>query len=876
MNLNIPIIAFILALSLYLALRAVRSRMEQGSFSSFENTILGIRVPKENEKEALAAEQMFASLHGMLKLTPVEQEHFTFEIVSDEKGINFYAAVPKHLKEFLSGQIYAQYPEAEIFEVEEYTTLLPNPNLAVSGATISLIKDQLFPIKTFRDFEVDPLGAITSAIADLRGGLIWWQLLIRPVGDVWQEAGHAYVETVRAGKSPVALNARYLFKALTGEVFEIIGELSRSLLRPGSEVKIPEGSPKVARVDLSAGLELALKLIENKLSKMGFEVAVRVITAASTKDEADNYLRRITATFRQFAIANLNSFDHKIIASHEMQNFIEHFKRRDFPEDSYVLTTEELASLFHFPNVSVETPAIAWSPAKRGEPPLELPISDCVYFAKTTYREQLAKFGIKRDDRRRHIYVIGKTGTGKSNLLKNLVAQDMQNGEGLAVLDPHGQLIDDLLDLIPDHRVEDVVLLDPSDLEHPIGINMFENPDPAQKNLMASGLVDVFKKEWGDISWGPRLEYLLNNAILTLLEVPRTTLLGITRLLSDQNYQKYIVYKIFDPVIRDFWEKEFKEMKGNQRLITEAIAPIQNKVGRFLASTTIRNILGQATSSIDFSEIINEGKILLVNLSKGKIGEDNSNLLGSLIITRLNFMAMQRVRIPEEERRDFYIYADEFQNFASGSFGAILSEARKYRLSLVLAHQYTAQLPESMLRAIFGNVGTIVPFALGAQDAALLAPEFAPVFDENDLISLEKYHFYIKLMIDGMTSAPFSAIGLEPPTRKTFNREKVIELSRRKYSRERARVEDLIKRWSEKQFDLGSAKAEEARSKGSLKEPEKEEVDAVVTLTVPSREVKPETHKETGFKKSVENPKKKSISGEIIFKKDGSVEIIQK
>ena len=324
------------------------------------------------------------------------------------------------------------------------------------------------------------------------------------------------------------------------------------------------------------------------------------------------------------------------------------------------------------------------------------------------------------------------------------------------------------------------------------------------------GLLGAFRKNF-EYSWGPRLEYLLNNAILTLVNVERTTLLGLTRLLTDKNYRKYIVHKINDPVLRDFWETEYAEFAGNSRLATEAVAPIQNKVGRFLASSTIRNILGQAHSTIKLDEIMNEGKILFITLSKGRIGADNANLLGSLIVSRLNFTAMQRVSIPEHERRDFYLYVDEFQNFASGDFASILSEARKYRLNLVLTHQYTKQLPEELLDAIVGNVGTLVALTLGAPDAALMAQEFEPVFTEVDLINLEKYNFYCKLMIDGASSAPFSGVTLPPEDSTHGNRKAATTHSRNTYGNDRARVESLIQRWVKRQFDLGMAKAEEIR-----------------------------------------------------------------
>ena len=495
----------------------------------------------------------------------------------------------------------------------------------------------------------------------------------------------------------------------------------------------------------------------------------------------------------------------------DKSEFLENYRRRSLPEkEMYVLNTEELASIFHLPSISVETPLIAWSPAKRGEPPLDLPMTDCTYIGRTTFRDAMSRFGIKRDDRTTHYYAVGKTGSGKTTLFKNLIVQDILNGEGVGVIDPHGDLIDEILEYIPDYRKNDVVIFDPSDLNHPVSVNVLECADVSQKNLLASGLVSAFRKHFEN-SWGPRLEYLLNNAVLTLLEVPQTTMLGITRILMDKNYQKYIVHKIKDPLIIDFWEKEFKAMMQNTSFHQEAIAPIQNKIGRFLASSTMRNILGQARSSVRLDEIMNTKKILLVNLSKGKIGQDDANLLGSLLISRLNFMAMQRVYIPAKERQDFYLYVDEFQNFASGSFSSILSEARKYRLCLHLTHQYTAQLPDEVREAVFGNVGTMIAFGLGAPDAKILAPEFAPEFEENDLISLERHHIYVKLMINGVTSRPFSAVTDPPPTETYGLKSEIIELSRKKYGTDKILVEDRIKRWTEKQFDLGTALADESR-----------------------------------------------------------------
>lgn len=799
---------------------AVKSYKKPGAFEkTFENIVLQIRVPRENEKDALAAEQMFSSLHGLLRITPETQEHISLEISASTSGINFFAVSPVHLRDFTESQIYAQYPNAEITEIPDYTQTEnpPNQGMFSQSSLLILSKPSFFPIRTFKEFEVDPLSAITGAISKLHEKEnVWIQILIRPVPDVWQQEGRNYINLVRTGSAPVTVGFEDFRKALIKEFKLLPYHFIKAIISPGTAHPLPD---KNAPFRNSTGDDLAIKSIDLNLSKLGFESIIRVMVFGPTKEQADSRLRGVLASFKQFSTANLNSFVPANTPGMTEAQFYDIFTKRLFDDtNSYILTTEELASVFHLPSISVETPAISWTPAKRGEPPLNLPTENCTYIGRTSFRESLLKFGIKRDDRRRHLYLVGKTGSGKTTVFKNMIVQDMRNGEGLAVLDPHGDLIEEMLNYVPDNRVNDVVILDPGDLEFPAGFNMLEISDPNQKNLMASGLVDAFKKQFID-SWGPRLEYILNNTILTLLEVPRTTLLGLTRLLTDDNYQKYIVYKVKDPVIKSFWEKEFKDMKSNQKLITEAIAPIQNKVGRFLSSSTIRNILGQAKSTVNLDDIMNEGRILFVNLAKGRIGEDNSNLLGALIISRLQFTAMQRVKVVEEERRDFYVYADEFQNFASGSFASILSEARKYRLCLNLTHQYTAQLPKPMLEAVFGNVGTMISFALGAPDAKALALEFAPIFTDIDLISLERHNVYVKLMIDSMTSAPFSALTMAFAEQPTGNKEKVVQLSKEKYGTPAAVVEERIKKWVEREFTLGLAKAEEMRESGSVASP---------------------------------------------------------
>jgi len=419
------------------------------------------------------------------------------------------------------------------------------------------------------------------------------------------------------------------------------------------------------------------------------------------------------------------------------------------------------------------------------------------YFAKTNFRNSEVKFGIKVDDRRRHMYFIGKTGMGKSTVLENMIIQDIRSGKGVCVIDPHGDLVEKVIDFIPNSRVNDVIYFNPSDLDHPIAFNVLEHVDESERHLVVSGLIGVFKKIWAD-SWGPRLEYVLHHTISALLEYPGSTLLGIMRMLVDKPFRKKVIDQLSDPVVKSFWVDEYS--KYPDRFQAEAIAPIQNKVGRFLSSALIRNILGQTKSSFNMREIMDGQKILLINLSKGRVGEDNSALLGAMMITKIQLAAMSRVNISENERKDFYLYVDEFQNFATESFAGILSEARKYRLNLILAHQYIEQIDEAVAAAVFGNVGTIIAFRVGAADAEFLEKEFYPTFTQFDLVNLAKYQTYLKLMIDGVASEGFSANTLPPIDEEFSNpeiKDKVIRVSRERYASPRSVIEEKIARWSE-------------------------------------------------------------------------------
>jgi len=746
--------------------------------------VLRALVPKNNEKDPLAAEQFFASLHGVYSAAAAYQETIAFEISAVNGFIQFYVVVPEHLKNFVAGQLYAQYPTVEMEPVGDYVGDIALEEKAFIATNLKLSKEDVFPIKTFVNFTVDPLASITGVLAETATDeQVIIQLLVRPVADDWQARGITLVSKIKAGEelnSDVGSVLRKHFLSAARRVVQGI------VLGPQEEPKKEIGDAK----PLSAPVEAALKGVEDKVTKLGFEALIRIAVVTDDESTAERKLQSVVGAFKQFNTTNLNSFVSGEIKRDK--NALVAFRRRYFNK-GYVLNIEELASLYHFPNMTVETPRIVWAGSKKGEPPPNLPIDikapEVTTFGETNFRGASQEFGIKLRDRSLHMYAIGKTGTGKSTLLENMIIGDIRKGRGVAVVDPHGDLIKKIIRFVPKERIDDVVLFDPSDKEFPIAFNILENVDPDLKNIVASGVVGIFKKIFGE-SWGPRLEYILRNTVLALLDYKGATMLGILRVINDPKYRYKVIEKIQDLVIKDFFVNEFE--KYDQKFRTEAVAPIQNKVGQFLSSTTIRNIVGQPTSTINIEEIMNSGKILLIDLSMGKIGEDNSALLGAMLITKMQLAAMSRANIPIEERRDFYLYVDEFQNFATDSFAVILSEARKYKLNLIMTNQYIAQIPETVSAAVFGNVGTLICFRVGAGDAAVLAQEVEPVFTPNDLVNLDNYHIYIKMAIDGITSAPFSAKTLVPADNPTDLAEEVTAASRQKYARPRAKVEQDI------------------------------------------------------------------------------------
>jgi len=775
--------------------------------------VMQILVPRENDRTPLAAEQMFASIHGILGDFVKSFDIISFEIASSgDDGIKFYVVIPQHLAKFVEGQIYAQYPNADIRYVPDYTKRKNNDmKLFVTTGEVEFEKDFIFPIKTFRNFEVDPLAAITGAISDLRiGQYAWIQIIVRPVSNYWQSSSKKYIIAIREGKNPYG-------ETFIDKIAALLSDIGTNLSNMGSE-----SEPKRKEVvKLEPGQEEELSEIENKMLKLGFEFGIRVVTKAPTQIESEQILRDIVASFKQFTTAHLNTFIHSTPTKSGQDIYNDYLKRYLSSEVLDILNIEELASIYHMPNISVETPNIAWSRSKKLEPPMNIPKSGddgVTVFAETDYRGNRIDFGIKRDDRRKHFYILGKTGVGKSTVFKNMFISDILRGDGACIVDPHGELVDELLDFIPPERVEDVIYFNPTDTSYPVGFNLLELKDKSQRDLIADGVVEVFKKQFGN-SWGPRLQYILTNTVATALEAQGTTLLSVPRMLLDRNYRKFILKQVDDPILIKFWEEEYAQMAQNSKLLAESVSPIQNKVGRFISSAVTRNIVGQVKSTIDLREIMDTQKILLVNLAQGKLGEETASLLGGMIITRLQSTALERVDVHADERKDFFLFVDEFQNFATDSFAKILSEARKFKLDLCMTNQYIDQLPLTVRQAIFGNVGTLGSFVVSQSDASILEKEFAPNISSADLVSLDAHSMYIKLCIDGMTSNTFSAKSLPPRFEPFGLREKVIAYSKEKYGIPKEVIEEKITRWSNQAY---SEKGNRSDTKNSKEEVRKE------------------------------------------------------
>ncbi len=833
LGIAVGIYVFAILLEIFASWRQKNGKTEE------ENVVLMVRVAKDNETGPLVAEQVFSTIHSIVsniglwdRIKGIRHEKMSFEIANVGRSIRFYVQFPSRLRNLVEGQIYAQYPHVEIEEVEDYTMSKPlevahnfaesdiserdkqvvihkateklnfnyvNPMETAVGAELSFTNFDFFPIKQYTQFEdkstkmnVDPLSGITATLAKFSDPdeQAWIQYVFSPVSEKRGKYLQKSYEAFASFKKKFFQKWYYNFFVKSSSLRRIIFFPITLFLSPNRyKVVTPEKEGKES-----------VQPANEKLSGLLFNVSIRIVYVPRVRNlsAAMVKLKEIAGSFKQFNMPTLNGF--ALSKIYKDSSIVQRYRSR-LIENPMILNVKEMATIFHLPNLTVQTPNIYWVRSKKLEPPNDLPKASTdkdapvTSMGNTNYRGVEMEFGIKTLDRRRHIYIIGKTGMGKSTLLENMVFSDIQAGRGVAVVDPHGDLADAVLDFVPSWRTNDVIIFDPSDREWPIAFNMLENIDPSLNSIVTSGLVGIFKKIYAH-SWGPRLEHILRNTVMALLEYPNTTMLGIPRILQDRDFRKRVVRKIQDPIVKSFWINEFEMMEPRQKI--EAISPILNKVGQFLSSPIARNVLGQVNSKIDFRWAMDNGKIIVVNLSKGKIGEDTSTLLGSMIITKFQIDAMSRANIPEKDRKDFYLYVDEFQNFATDAFATILSEARKYRLNLTMANQYIAQMPEEVRDAVFGNVGSILSYQVGFDDAEYLSQQFAEEALPNDLVNLNKFTAYMRLLNDGMPSKTFSLNALPPPDFEIDDarREKVIRLARERYCSPRAVVEDKIMRWS--------------------------------------------------------------------------------
>jgi hypothetical protein len=713
-----------------------------------KRTILEVKTSRTGEETVESMVQFLASLTSLKR--PLIGHYirfgipFSLEIVALNQTVRFYITIPQEHTSFIESQLISQYPKALVSRTKDYMEDVLEPKTSLMVGQLKLLYDRLYPIRSFRDFkDVDPLSSLLGMLSKLQPtDKVVIQYLAVPIGNSWQKAGESAARSKHADST-------------------------------GAQVSNPYA-----------------KVIMEKIAVNGFKAAVRLAVNSESPVRSKQLLSEIANSFSSFNNPSANSliFKRPILWQRERLIKVMRERSRFFMPSHQILNVEELATLYHFPTEKLsKIHNIAWHKTIHSEPPEQLPVAETLqegergevnFFARTEFKNKMTNFGIRSKDRRRHVYVIGKTGAGKSTLIANMAIDDMRNRRGFAVIDPHGDLCEILLNYVPSYRVNDVVYLDPSDPDFAFGFNPLEVQMPHQKELVVSGIVAIFHKMYGT-SWGPRLEYILRNTILSIIDLPDATMLMIPEMLSNDEFRKKVIPKIQDPILRNYWEYEFANY--TDKLRAEALAPIQNKVGQFISSQTIRRIVSQPKSTIDLEKIMNEGKILLLNLSQGKLGEDNAALLGAMTITKLQLAAMNRVNQKEDDRRDFYLYVDEFQNFATSSFIKILSEARKYRLNLILANQYIAQIPEDVRSAIFGNAATMLSFLIGAQDTPFMAKEFSERFKEEDLLALQNYQAIIKLCIDNISTSPFLCYTLPLPQSRTQNREKVIKISRERY-----------------------------------------------------------------------------------------------
>ena len=684
---------------------------------ALEFVTLLVRVPKDNETKIDAAEQLFASLYTLKKSGffswAQAEDLFSFELVALQEEISFYMNCPKRIRDLVEKQIHGAYPNADIKETDEVNIFSKKGKVAFNS--IKLDKSTFLPIKLYKDLPTDGLSLLTSALSKMgpgEGAIV--QILLQPESRRWQSKGRSYISAQKKRESDPK-NATYT------------------------------NDPK------------EMEMISQKIEKPGFKVSIRIVVSAQNEHTADSHLNNIAGSFAQYSSA-YNSFKRpKIILMKQL--FMIDFIYRYMPifgAGTFILNSEELATIFHLPNKTVETHHIRYLNAKNAPAPHNIPKTG-LYLGKSNYRGEMREVFIGDDDRRRHMYIIGKTGTGKSEFLKEMILQDIEAGKGVCAIDPHGEFIEDVLELMPPERADDVIYFNPSDLSRPMGLNMMEADSEEQRHFVVGSIIGLMYKLYDPHRTGiigPRFEHAIRNAMLTIMYKKGSTFIELVRILTEAKYVDEMLPLVLDPVVKRYWTDQIAQTADFHK--SEVLDYIVSKFGRFVTNKTMRNIIGQPESSFNIRQAMDEQKVILCNLSKGILGEEDAKFLGLILVPKVLTAAMSRQDMAMEDRKDFFLYVDEFQNYATEDFAVILSEARKYRLNLIVANQFVGQIDEDVKNAVFGNVGTMISFRVGVPDANFLQHEYAPVFNEGDLTNIEKYHVYIKTIVNNEPVPPFS------------------------------------------------------------------------------------------------------------------------
>ncbi|PID70187.1 hypothetical protein CSB37_03360 [bacterium DOLZORAL124_38_8] len=711
-----------------------------------------VHIQQDNKKNARAFEEILVQMHESIL-----DRQVSFEIIAMGQNMGFCYTADEATANIVEGLIYASMPDTEILEIDDFTKKITT-NTKFCTTELSLRQNDLFPLKTYDLFDGNSLSGILNVMSKVKPGEgIWIQTVVSPKEDSGMH--HFKLKwKQRFNKISQSFRVKYWFKKGVKESFD---------------TKIKE-----------------------KVAQRSFQVSIRLVTLSEGNQAvADIRMKALIGAWQNFNTLDLNQIDAGTIRRNSKAD-LRNFRLRK-SHNSFMLSAKELATIYHLPNAR-EVPNLIHVLSKKGEPPADLPVEkgskDISFFGETNFHGKAIPFGLYRKDRRRHLYAVGKSGSGKSKMLELLIKSDIEAGKGVAILDPHGDLVDNVLTMVPKERIKDVIVFDPSDTEFPITFNPLADVPPKLKMRVTIGFIEIFKKLFG-ANWTPRLEHVLRYTTLALLDTPGTTIFSILKMLTDKNYRQMIVRNIKESNVKNFWVNEFAGW--SEKFDSEAITPLLNKVGQFVATDMIRNMVSQPDNKLDFREIMDNQKILLMKVSKGILGEENAALLGAMAITKIYQAAMSRADTKEEDRVDFYFYVDEFQNFATDTFDEILSEARKYRLNLTIAHQFLGQLSNKIRTTVFGNVGSMISFRVGGDDAAILAQEYNPRFSERDIINLGVREFYTKLSINGELREAFSGRTLFISNPKENFAEECMKNSRENYCRPVEQVQELLKNWEE-------------------------------------------------------------------------------